>query len=256
MISGVVLVKNNEKTLDKTLKSLEFLDDVVVFDNGSTDNSLQIASSYKNVNLIQGEFVGFGRTKNKAASYAKNDWILIIDSDEVVDSELRSILQNKMLDENCVYKLNFIAFYKEIQIKYCGWNNQKIKRLYNKKITHYNDNDVHEDIITQGLRTEILSGNIRHYSYSSIEQFVQKANTYSTLFAKNNAGKKHSSPAKAFLNAAYSFFKTYIFKKGFLDGYVGLIIAVSHAVTNFYKYIKLYELNQEAKNEHTHNQTR
>ena len=94
-----------------------------------------------------------------------------------------------------------------------------------------------------------MDGNVEHYSYQSISQFIAKADVYSTLFAKNNVGKKSSSPTKAFFNATYSFFRTYVLKKGFLDGYVGLVIAVSHAVTNFYKYVKLYELNKELKNE-------
>jgi len=243
-ISVIVLVKNNEDTLFNTLKSLEGFSDVVVYDNGSTDNSIEIAKSFSNVHLVQGEFKGFGWTKNQAASFAKNDWVLIIDSDEVVDSELFKTLTTTKLDSNTVYKLNFKAFYKDIQIKHCGWNNQKIKRLYNKIITHYNSNDVHEDIITDGLITKELQGNVEHYSYHTISQFIKKADHYSTLFAKNNVGKKNSSPAKAFFNGIYSFIRTYIFKRGFLDGYAGLIIAFSHMTTNFYKYIKLYELNK------------
>jgi len=246
-ISAVVLAKNNEATIKKTLEALREFADVIVYDNGSTDKTMDIAKEFSNVTLIEGAFKGFGWTKNKAASYAKNEWILIVDSDEVVDKELREVLATKQLDANTVYILNFRAFYKEREVKHCGWNNQKIKRLYNKSVTRYNDNDVHEDIITDGLKTEVLQGNMEHYSYQSIEQFVTKANTYSTLFAKNNAGKKSSSPAKAFFNGAYSFIKTYFFKQGFRDGYVGLVIAYSHMVTNFYKYIKLYELNKELK---------
>lgn len=244
-ISAVVLAKNNENTIEKTLKALEEFDDVVVYDNGSTDATMTIARGFKNVNLVEGEFRGFGWSKNKAASFAKHDWIIIIDSDEVIDSKLLESLKTKELDDNKVYKLNFKAFYKDIQVKYCGWNNQKIKRLYNKTKTSYNQNDVHEDIITDGFLIEILDGNVEHYSYHSISQFIQKADHYSTLFAKNNAGKKSSSPAKAFFNGFYSFIKTYIFKRGFLDGYVGLVISFSHMVTNFYKYIKLYELNKQ-----------
>ncbi|WP_349636703.1 glycosyltransferase family 2 protein [Sulfurimonas sp. SWIR-19] len=246
-ISVVVLAKNNETTIQKTLQSLCEFDDVVVYDNGSHDKTIEIAKEFSNVNLVQGEFKGFGWTKNKAADFAKNDWILIIDSDEVIDAKLLQTLQTKQLDTQTVYILNFRAFYKNTEVKHCGWNNQKIKRLYNKTVTKYNDNDVHEDIITQDLQTELLEGNVLHYSYQSIEQFVNKANTYSTLFAQNNAGKKSSSPAKAFFNGAYSFIKTYFFKQGFRDGYVGLVIAYSHMVTNFYKYIKLYELNKELK---------
>jgi glycosyltransferase involved in cell wall biosynthesis len=246
-ISAVVLAKNNDNTIEKTLESLQEFNDVVVYDNGSSDETINIAKNFKNVNLVEGEFKGFGWSKNEAASYAKNDWIIIIDSDEVVDSELLHILKTIKLDDNTVYKLNFKAFYKDIQVKYCGWNNQKIKRLYNKNKTKYNNNDVHEDIITEGFNIENLGGNVEHYSYHTLEQFVNKANHYSTLFAKNNVGKKSSSPLKAFLNATFSFIKTYIFKRGFLDGYVGLVISVSHAMTNFFKYIKLYELNKELK---------
>ena len=246
-ISAVVLAKNNQKTIEKTLNALVEFDDVVVYDNGSTDDTIEIVKKFSNVNLIEGEFKGFGWTKNQAASFAKNDWILVVDSDEVIDKELLKELKEKILDNNCVYKLNFKAFYKDIQIKHCGWNNQKIKRLYNKSVTSYNSNDVHEDIITDNLKIEILRGNVEHYSYQTISEFVIKADRYSSLFAQNNVGKKSSSPAKAFFNGLYSFIKTYFFKQGFRDGYVGLIIAFSHMVTNFYKYIKLYELNNENK---------
>ena len=255
-ISAVVLVKNSEKTLERTLTSLREFEEVIVYDNGSSDRSMQIAQSYANVKLIQGEFLGFGRSKNEAAKHAKHDWILSIDSDEIIDSELLETLKTKELDERCVYKLSFKTFYKNILVKHSGWNRQKIKRLYNKKITAYNLNDVHEEVITEGLRTEILKGNVEHYSYENISQFIQKADRYSSLFAQNNVGKRYSSPLKAFFNAGYSFFRTFVVKRGFLDGYVGLIIAISHAVTNFYKYIKLYELNLEKSNAPTHHKTR
>jgi len=244
-ISAIVLAKNNDNTIEKTLQSLQQFDDVVVYDNGSTDTTMTIARGLKNVNLVEGEFKGFGWAKNKAVSFAKHDWVIIIDSDEVVDAKLLETLQNKTLDAKKVYQLNFKAYYKDIQVKYCGWNNQKIKRLYNKTTTSYNMNDVHEDIISDGFEIEILDGSVEHYSYHSISQFIIKADHYSTLFAKNNAGKKSSSPTKAILNGIYSFIKTYFFKRGFLDGFVGLTIAFSHMVTNFYKYMKLYELNKE-----------
>ncbi|MFK5937582.1 MAG: glycosyltransferase family 2 protein [Sulfurimonas sp.] len=246
-ISAVVLAKNNEVTIKNTLEALSTFKDVIVYDNGSSDKTIEIAKGYSNVNLIEGEFKGFGWTKNRAASYAKNDWVLIVDSDEVVDHELLHVLKTKNLSKDTVYILNFKAYYKDIQVKYCGWNNQKIKRLYNKTVTKYDDNDVHEDIIITALKTEELEGNINHYSYQSLEQLINKANVYSTLFAQNNVGKKSSSPLKAFFNALYSFIKTYIFKRGFLDGYVGLAIAFSHMITNFFKYLKLYELNKELK---------
>lgn len=246
-ISAVIIVKNGAKTIANTLNALREFDDVVVYDNGSNDGTQDICKKYVNVNLIEDTFIGFGPTKNRAASYAQYEWILIVDSDEVIDAELLQTLQTKELDKNKVYILNFHAYYKDIQVKYCGWNNQKIKRVYNKTVTRFNDNMVHENIIVESLKTEELQGNVKHYSYLCMSDFIIKMDRYSSLFAKDNMGKKSSSPLKAIFNGLYTFIKTYIFKRGFLDGYVGLLIATSHSVGNFYKYLKLYELNKEAK---------
>lgn len=246
-VSAVMIVKNGARTIRKSLESLKEFNDVIVYDNGSDDGTQDIVKEFVNAHLIEGVFDGFGTTKNRAASYAKNDWILIIDSDEVVDEELLHALKTKVLDPKSIYIVNFLAFYKEIQIKHCGWNNQKIRRLYNKTVTRFNDNAVHENIIDEGMKKEAIEGNMKHYSYMSISDFIVKLDRYSTLFANDNAGKKLSSPLKAFFNGVYSFFRTYILKRGFLDGYAGLIIAFSHMATNFYKYIKLYEINQELK---------
>jgi len=244
-ISVVVIVKNSEKTIKRTLDSLTSFDDVVVYDNGSTDTTMQIAKKFPNVTLIQGEFKGFGWTKNQAANFAKNDWVMIIDSDEVVNSDLIGYLKIKKLKDDVVYRLNSNGYYKNSRVKYCGWT-LNVKRIYNRKITSFNDRDkVHEHVLSDGLKEEVLKGSINHYSYNSISEFIQKADLYSTLFAKNSVGKKSSSPSKAFFNALFSFFKTYILKQGFRDGYIGLVIAYSHMVTNFYKYIKLYELNKD-----------
>jgi glycosyltransferase involved in cell wall biosynthesis len=244
-VSVVILTKNNQNTIEKTLNSLLDFEDVVVYDNGSRDETMNIVKKFPNVNLVQGEFKGFGWTKNKAASYSKNDWVMIIDSDEVLNKDLLEYLKNKNLKDDTVYRLNSNGYYKDIQVKYSGWT-LTVKRLYNKKVTSFNDNDeVHEHVLSKGLKEELLKGSINHYSYHTISEFIIKADRYSTLFATNNVGKKSSSPSKAFFNGMYSFFRTYILKQGFRDGYVGLIIAFSHAVTNFYKYIKLYELNKE-----------
>lgn len=246
-ISVAILTKNNENTIKKTLQSLTGFKDVVVYDNGSTDATMTIVKEFKNVNLVEGEFRGFGWTKNEASSFTKCDWVLTIDSDETLSDKLFQTLLKKQLDKNTVYQLISNGFYKDIAVKHSGWSNLKVKRLYNKQVTLYNSNDVHEEIISNNYNVELLDGYINHYSYHSISEFIIKADYYSTLFAKNNVGKKSSSPTKAILNSIYSFVKTYFFKRGFLDGYVGLIISFSHMVTNFYKYIKLYELNKELK---------
>ncbi len=243
-ISCVIIVKDAETTLSATLNSLKSFANVVVYSNNSTDKTEEIAQSYTNVHLVKGEFLGFGPTKNLAASYAKNEWILSLDADEVLSDEFTRNLKNINLDAQSVYTITRINFYKSTQIKHC-WGDDIIVRLYNKTSTSFTDKKVHEKIIDEGLHVSAISGDVQHFPYSSITDFIIKLDRYSTIYAQDNVGKKSSSPTKAFLNGLFSFFKTYFIKRGFQDGYAGLVIAFSHMATNFYKYMKLYELNKE-----------
>ncbi|WP_320034585.1 glycosyltransferase family 2 protein [Halarcobacter sp.] len=243
-ISLVIIAKNAELTIKNTLESLNAFDDVVLFLNDTSDKTIEIAQQFTNVNIIEGEFTGFGPTKNQAASYAKNDWVLSLDSDEVLAEDFILNLSKLSLDESCVYKILRSNYYKNREVKYC-WGKDEIVRLYNRKLTSFNDNQVHEYVLEKDLTVELLSGEVKHYPYSNITDFIIKLDRYSTLFAQDKKGKKKSSPTKAFFNGGFSFFKTYFLKRGFMDGYAGLVIAFSHMATNFYKYIKLYEANKE-----------
>ena len=242
-ISCVIIAKNAAATLGQTLDSLVNFTDIVIFNNGSTDNTEDIALNYPNVNLVQGEFIGFGPSKNKAAGFAKNDWILSLDADEVLSKNFIQNLQQTTLDKNCIYSILRENFYQSTKIKHC-WGKDIIPRIYNRNNTAFTDKEVHESIIAEGLHTQAINGVIKHYPYTTISDFIIKLDRYSTLYAKDNAGKKTSSPLKALINAHFAFFKTYFLKKGFLDGYPGLLIAFSHMATTFYKHMKLYEINK------------
>jgi len=106
-ISVVIIVKNAENTFSKTLESLKQFEEVIVYDTGSTDSSMEIARKFKNVRLYQGEFIGFGKSKNQAAKFAKNDWILSIDADEVLGSVLMESINKIDLEKPAVYHFNF-----------------------------------------------------------------------------------------------------------------------------------------------------
>ncbi|MDF1874425.1 glycosyltransferase family 2 protein [Sulfurimonas sp. SAG-AH-194-I05] len=243
-ISCVIIVKNGQNTIKNTLDSLTDFTEVVVYDNGSTDKTIEIVKDYSNVTIIQGVFLGFGPTKNKAISFTKNAWVLSLDADEVLSVEFLSNLKNLVLNEACIYTILRTNYYKESEIKYC-WGNDIIVRLFNKNSTSFTNEKVHEKVIEKDYKVDLLEGAVRHYPYSTVSDFIVKLDSYSTIFALDNVGKKKSSPLKAILNALFSFIKTYFFKRGFLDGYAGLIIAFSHMATNFYKYMKLYELNKK-----------
>ena len=243
-ISVVIIVKDGERTIEACLKSLEDFDDIVVFDNGSTDGTQGLCKAFSNVSLVEGKFIGFGPTKKLASTYAKYDWILSLDSDEIVTDNFVETLRSVKLDDNTVYSIKRINYYKDIEIKH-GWSNDILPRVYNRARTNISDKMVHEGVITDGLRVEYLNISLKHERYSSISDFIRKADHYSTLFAKQNVGKRKSSPIKAIGNSIFAFIRKYIFKLGFLDGYPGLIMAYSNMIENFYKYMKLYELNKE-----------
>ncbi len=245
-ITVVIIAKNAQSTISKTLKSLESFTEVVLYLNDCNDDTKKIASTYKNVKIIEGSFIGFGDTKNKASSYAKNDWILSLDSDEVLSEDFIKNLNEIVLEDKTIYKILRSNYYKDIEVKHC-WGKDEIVRLYNRKKTSFNSNKVHEHILEKDYKIVLLKGYVKHYPYSNLHDFIIKLDNYSSLFAEDKKGKKSSSPTKAFFNAMFSFFKTYILKGGFLDGYVGLIIAYSHMSTNFYKYMKLYEANKDLK---------
>ncbi len=241
-ISCVMIAKNAQATLAETLAALVAFDDVVVYSNGSTDNTDAIARQYPNVNLVHGEFIGFGPTKNAAAKHAKNSWILSLDADEVLSVDFVASLQQIQLQPRCIYRILRENYYQSRHIEHC-WGNDIIPRLYHKEQTAFSDKNVHESILDSGFDAIQIAGAIYHYPYADVSAFILKLDHYSTLYAEDNAGIKITTPLKAIVNAQFAFIKTYLLKQGFRDGYPGLMIAFSHMATTFYKHIKLYEKN-------------
>lgn len=240
-ISVTILTKNSQKYLEQCLNSLKLFDEIIILDNGSTDETLKIASSFPNVKIVKYQFIGFGPLKNLALKEAKNDWILSIDSDELVTPELIESIKSINLNEiNNVYQISRENYYLNKHIKCCGWHPDIVTRLFNRKHTHFNDAKVHESLIIHpDTKIITLKGKIRHYPFDSVESLIDKMQRYSTLYAEQNS--RPSSPLKATVRALFAFFKNYILQRGFLYGYEGLLISVSNANGVFYKYMKLYE---------------
>jgi glycosyltransferase involved in cell wall biosynthesis len=246
MISVAIIVKDGEKYIEECLRSLAAFDDVLLLDTGSTDRTMEIARRFENVRIEEHAFAGFGPTKNQAARSAKHDWILSVDSDEVVTPELSSEIHSLTLDDSQVYRFSRHSYYRGKFIKGCGWYPDKILRLYNRKRTGLNDNQVHESVmVKEGMGIVDLKGVLKHYPYDNAGSLVAKLQFYSTLFAEQNQGKIKSSPCKAVLRGMAAFFKGYVIRKGFLDGYAGFHIAFCQGLATYLKYLKLYEANQE-----------
>jgi len=244
MISVTLLTKNSAQYLPKVLEALTSFDEILVLDSGSTDDTLTIASQFSNVSIHHHNFDGFGPAHRKATALAKHDWILSIDSDEVASPELVHEIQTMPLQETCVYAFPRYTYYNGQLIKWCGWYPDDQTRLYNRKVTGFTNAKVHETVITEGLKKVKLKHPMRHYSYETTEDFLAKMQTYSTLFAEQNRGKKNSSLCKAALHGAFAFLKSYLIKRGFLGGRIGFVISIYNANTAFYKYLKLAEVNK------------
>jgi len=246
-ISVTILTKDSEKYLSQCLGALQMFNEVLILDSGSKDRTLDIASSYSNVTIIEHPFIGFGPMKNLAAEKARNDWILSIDSDEVASPELiEGIRRLDPRETETVYAISRLNHYRGKPIRCCGWYPDIVTRLFNRRHTRFNDAMVHESLLLHPeTRIIELQGTLMHYPFDDVESLIDKMQSYSTLYASQNT--KSSSPAKAFWRAGFSFFKNYFFQKGFLCGYEGLLISISNANGVFYKYMKLYEKQREEK---------
>ena len=231
-ISVTILTKNSSKYLKECLSSVAEFDEIIVLDNGSSDNTIEIAKSFVNVKVYESPFIGFGPLKNLAASYASNDWVFSLDSDEFVTKKLFDELNNLKFENNFdgyfVPRLNNF-FGKEI--KTCGLYPDYTIRFFNKTKAKFNDVQVHESI---QLKSNIgyLKSDIYHHAYSTIEEFIVKQNRYSTL------NHKKRNILKAIVNPYWTFFKLYFLKLGFLDGWQGFVISKLYSQYTFWKYIK------------------
>lgn len=245
-ISVCMIVKNAESTLEECLESLRCFDEIILLDNKSTDNTLQIAQefnkTYGNLKVFESEFIGFGALKNLALSKASNAWVFSIDADEVLDRAVLKELGGLQWSENLILAMPRKNLYRGEWIKACGWYPDFVNRIFNKTHTQFNTNLVHESLeIKKDTQIMRLKNGLLHYAYYDMETLLAKMQHYSMLWAEQNLQKK-SSMFKAILHGGFKFMRDFCFKKGFLYGYKGFIISVCNGLGAFFKYAKLYEL--------------
>lgn len=243
-LSVTILTKNSQRYLREVLSALQIFEEIVVYDTGSTDRTLEIARHFPQVSLYEGPFIGFGPTHNQATRCAHHDWILSIDSDEVVTPALAKEIQSLTLTRGQVYSFPRHNEYRGKWIRWCGWHPDRQTRLYHRLDTQFTEAQVHECIDARHLKEVRLHSPLRHYSYHDVSEFLHKMQIYSSLFALQNQGKKRASLSKAVLHGGYAFLKSYLLKRGFLGGKEGFEISFYNANTAFYKYLKLAEANQ------------
>lgn len=253
-ISAVIITFNEEDNIAPCIESIEDVcDEIIVVDSFSTDKTIEIAEKYPKVKTFSQKWLGYVEQKNYANSLTTFNTILSIDADEVLSSQLKeNILQLKELREETtekIYEVSRLTNYCGSWIKHCGWYPDKKIRIFDKRSVKWQGELVHETLsLPENAQIVHLKGDLLHYSYKSSTDHIERANKYSSLTAIEafNRGKK-SSAFDIWFRPKWRFFRDYIIKRGFLDGYAGYQVCKMSAFITFSKYIKLREYVKHKK---------
>lgn len=237
-ITATIITFNEQANIERCLKSILWVDEIVVVDSYSSDNTIEICKKY-NCKIIQAEWMGFGKTKKFAVDSASHDWILSIDSDEEVTEQLKDKIQQTLAaPEYYGFKIKRRSHYLGKEIKHCGWDRDYPLRLFNRQFANFNDKEVHESVILNGKKGRIHESFL-HYTYPTISSHINKINRYTELAALD--GEKKYSLLTSLLFGINKFLKMYLLQKGFLDGKYGFLLCVNSAFGVYLKYIKVWE---------------
>jgi glycosyltransferase involved in cell wall biosynthesis len=248
-VSVGIITFNEEKRLERTLISVkEFANEIIIVDSGSSDKTSDIASKY-GAKFYMENWKGYGLQKNSVIEKCSEEWILLIDADEVISEKLKEKIKEVINKEkNDLYEINFTSVCFGKKIKYGGWSGSYRIRLFKNGIGKYNKNVVHEEFIYNGKKEKIKE-EIYHYSYEDLADYLSKFNRYTTEGAKEYQKRgKRAGYFGIILSPLFKFIRMYIIRLGFLDGIEGLILAILSANYTMVKYYKLLELERKGKN--------
>ncbi|MEO7953789.1 MAG: glycosyltransferase family 2 protein [Polaromonas sp.] len=246
-LSVTVITKNESHNIEACLRSVAFADEIVVLDSGSTDDTVQIARSIGARVSVSPDWQGFGIQKNRVLALASSEWVLSLDADERVSAELqteiRAALASPAFD---VYSFPRLSSYCGQYMHHSGWYPDRVTRLFRRSSAEFSNDLVHEKLVTR-CRVGELNSVLLHESFRDFEAVLDKVNRYSSAGAQSLFDKgRSSSPGKALGHGLWAFFRTYFLRLGFLDGRMGLVLAVSNAEGTYYRYLKLWLLHQTA----------
>jgi glycosyltransferase involved in cell wall biosynthesis len=237
-LSAVLITRNEAGIIRPTLEAIAWCDEIIIVDSGSTDDTLAICAEY-GAKCFTHVFQGFGPQKQYAVSLATNDWVLCLDADEVLSKKLQEdiqkVMQNPMADG---YRLRRTLVFMDTVFKYGRESREYHLRLFNRAKGNFNDATVHEKVVLNGSIQNIHSV-IMHYSYTSIEQYFNKFNEYTTAGARQLAVKgKHRSFLLLALSLPFNFCKHYIIYGNFRNGSAGWVWSLFSSFYPIVKYIK------------------
>ncbi|USD37748.1 MULTISPECIES: glycosyltransferase family 2 protein [Ferrimonas] len=252
-LSALIICMNEEDRIRPCLESLKgFADEIIVFDSGSTDSTIDIVREYTDKVWITEDWPGDGFQKQRALDQASCDWALIIDADEWLDDNMKRTIGNILAQdtiEETAFKLPWGNVIMDKLMKH-GRSARAPKRLFKREGAHITPVVVHAHVVTEGKMSTIKDGFLMHNSLRGFDHLMEKNRTYSweTTQKYFEQGKPSLGPEVAVLRALWTFLLIYIIRLGFLDGRRGLMMAVMFAQASFNKYAGLWYLEYRRDN--------
>jgi (heptosyl)LPS beta-1,4-glucosyltransferase len=246
-ISATIITLNEEKNIGDCLASLDWASEIIVVDSGSRDRTKEICLAHPKVRFYEHAWEGFGRQKNLAASLAGSDWVLNVDADERVSAELKASIVNDDFDSVDGFRIARENYFGNRMIKYCGWYPDYNLRLYDRRKCAFGERAVHEAVECKG-EIGTLKGNLIHYTYEDVSDYLRRMERYSTLAAGQMiADGRRPGVIDVIVRPFYTFVKMYLLKRGVLEGYIGFVLSFLYAVYTFCKYAKAREIMRNAR---------
>jgi len=244
-LSATVITRNEEGNIGDALRSLAWADEIVVVDSGSTDGTLEICRRFTD-RVFERAWTGFVDQKNHAVALARHDWIFSLDADERVSAELRGEIEDlrRRGFDRAGYRIPRVAQFMGRWIRHGDWYPDFQLRLFDRRRGRWQGGRVHESVRVDGNPGQ-LNGEIHHFTYRDLSAYLRRLETYSALAAADYLQRgRRSGAAKLLADPLATFVKAYLLRRGFLDGVPGLMVAAMGAVSVFFKYAKLYEMQR------------
>src|SRR5579875_1041217 len=253
-LSVAMIARNEEKNLPRTLESVRWADEIVIVDSGSVDRTPEIAKSFEARHFFNRDFKGHPEQKTIAIDKCTSDWILLLDADEVVSSELAKEIQetitNPKYDAYWIPRLNL---FMDRWIRHGGFYPDHKLRLWRRGTARMETGVGPHGTPQYAGPKGTLKHDLIHYAYPDFAHYLSHMNDYSSenVAVLVERGKASSLPGflrLALLNPMATFIKNYFFRLGFLDGVAGLIYHINHSVYVHWKYVKAWEAGKRPKN--------
>ncbi|MCX7050006.1 MAG: glycosyltransferase family 2 protein [Candidatus Sumerlaeota bacterium] len=247
-ISILIPAGNEESNIVACIQSARWADEVVVVDSFSSDRTVELARPLAD-RVLQHEYINSATQKNWAIPQMSHEWVMVLDADERVSTELRDeILRilEKGAGDACAFRIWRRNHFMGKPLRFC-WRNDSCVRLFRRDRARYQDREVHADIVCDGPILP-LKGRLLHFTHESFAQYMAKFDRYTTWAAGDRAKRTaRVGFIHLALRPAWRFFRRYILNLWCLDGKAGFIISAMGAFSVFLKYAKLWERQEKEK---------